>query len=465
MFNLNRISALILIAPAFLVVGAAGAAFGQCPTGTSFPTALDTPATLTVAVNNLGTNLTATLGPSDTTMVVSSTAGWVPYMMATVDTGANMEIVFVTSINSGTVLGISHPCENTTAISHSAGVPVVNNVTAYAGSTGPKSAIYALESFVYGGGLNGVINSGAQYQVPYYSTSPTGTAVSGDTGLTYNQPSATLTATNLTISSLTGSTQCLQVSTLGVVTGTGSACGSGGGGSGTVNPGTQYQVAYYPNTASAVSGHTGFTWNGTTVTVPALTITGFTTGCLNNTSGVVASTGVPCGSIGTASTSQVAVYSGANAIGGFSGFTYSSSILTVPSISAGSIKDTGFSSAQCVQTNSSGVFVGSGAACPTVSGTNGYVAFYTGSTSLGSDATFNYNSTTHVLFGSQLDFSSGIITGTLDITNAQITGLTVNGGGNTVYRCVSSGALPAGALTTNSASCGVSSTSTNISVN
>src|ERR1035438_8810294 len=107
--KLKRISLFVLSA-----VGV----FAQCPTGTTFPTSLDTDASLSIAVNNLGTNLTATLSPSDTTMIVSTTVGWLPYMLATVDVGANMEIVFVTSINTGTVLGISHPCENTSAITH-----------------------------------------------------------------------------------------------------------------------------------------------------------------------------------------------------------------------------------------------------------------------------------------------------------------------------------------------------------
>lgn len=41
--------------------------------------------------------------------------------------------------------------------------------------------------------------------------------------------SATQTLSNLTLSGITGSTQCLQANTSGVVSGTGSACGSGGG--------------------------------------------------------------------------------------------------------------------------------------------------------------------------------------------------------------------------------------------
>ena len=56
----------------------------------------------------------------------------------------------------------------------------------------------------------------------------------------------------LTLSTITGSTQCLQVNSSGVVSGTGSTCG--GGGSGTVNSGTSGQIAYYASTGTAVSG-------------------------------------------------------------------------------------------------------------------------------------------------------------------------------------------------------------------
>lgn len=50
---------------------------------------------------------------------------------------------------------------------------------------------------------------------------------------------------------IAGSTQCLQASSVGVLSGTGSACGNG---SGTVNSGTSGQLATYAATGTAVSG-------------------------------------------------------------------------------------------------------------------------------------------------------------------------------------------------------------------
>ncbi|QEL14802.1 beta strand repeat-containing protein [Limnoglobus roseus] len=75
-----------------------------------------------------------------------------------------------------------------------------------------------------------------------------------------------------TLTSITGSTQCLQVNSSGVVSGTGSTCGAGGGGSGTVNSGTANQLAFYSSTGTAVSGTSDITDSGTTVGVNVPTV-------------------------------------------------------------------------------------------------------------------------------------------------------------------------------------------------
>jgi hypothetical protein len=93
------------------------------------------------------------------------------------------------------------------------------------------------------------------------------------TGKTFNVP-VTVNG-NLTVASpgtvtlpVTGTgSQCLHVSSTGVVSGTGSDCGSGGGDppSGTVNSGTASQVAMYSGSGTAVSGDAVLTDNGTTL--------------------------------------------------------------------------------------------------------------------------------------------------------------------------------------------------------
>jgi len=89
-------------------------------------------------------------------------------------------------------------------------------------------------------------------------------------GKTFNVPvtvNGNLNVTSGTVTfPVTGSgSQCLHVSSTGVLTGTGADCGSGGGGSGTVNSGTASQLALYSGTGAAVSGDSGLTDNGTTL--------------------------------------------------------------------------------------------------------------------------------------------------------------------------------------------------------
>src|SRR5207302_176756 len=64
------------------------------------------------------------------------------------------------------------------------------------------------------------------------------------------------TTTNLTISSISGSTQCLQVDTNGVVTGAGGPCGTASlGGAGKAN-----QITFW-NTTTTVTSTAGLVWS------------------------------------------------------------------------------------------------------------------------------------------------------------------------------------------------------------
>jgi hypothetical protein len=106
----------------------------------------------------------------------------------------------------------------------------------------------------------------------YINVVPTGTNYLErltSAGKTFNVPvtvNGGLAVTGTVTFPVTGSgSQCLHVSSTGVLTGTGADCGSGGGGSGTVNSGTASQVALYSGTGAAVSGDSGLTDNGTTL--------------------------------------------------------------------------------------------------------------------------------------------------------------------------------------------------------
>jgi len=71
---------------------------------------------------------------------------------------------------------------------------------------------------------------------------------------------------NLTLPITGSGSQCLHVSSTGVVSGTGSDCGSGsGGGSGTVSGASAHQVAMYSADGSVVSGDSTLTDNGSTL--------------------------------------------------------------------------------------------------------------------------------------------------------------------------------------------------------
>jgi hypothetical protein len=104
-----------------------------------------------------------------------------------------------------------------------------------------------------------VVPTGSNYQERLTTAAKTfNVPVTVNGGLAVASGTVTLPVTG------TGS-QCLHVSSTGVLTGTGVDCGSGGGGSGTVNSGTASQVALYPGSGAAVSGDSALTDNGTTL--------------------------------------------------------------------------------------------------------------------------------------------------------------------------------------------------------
>jgi hypothetical protein len=123
--------------------------------------------------------------------------------------------------------------------------------------------------------------------------------VSGGVG-TIPAWSATPSFTGLTLSGISGSVQCLHVSSAGLISGTGSDCGSGGGAVSsvsnsdstlTISPTTGAVVASL-NTAHANS------WSAVqTFAASDLVLTG-ATGCVTASAGVLSGTGTACGAGG-----------------------------------------------------------------------------------------------------------------------------------------------------------------------
>lgn len=130
----------------------------------------------------------------------------------------------------------------------------------------------------------------------------TGSAVFG-TAPTITSPTI---GTAATLSYITGSTQCLHVDTSGVLTGTGSDCGSGGGGT---PGGSTTQVQY--NNAGSFGGITGATTNGTTLTLVAPVLGTPASGVATNLTGTAA--GLTAGNVTTNANLTGAITSTGNA--------------------------------------------------------------------------------------------------------------------------------------------------------
>ena len=130
------------------------------------------------------------------------------------------------------------------------------------GSSGNIGCIPAIAfgNTASGYSINTVNGGGLQYMFKDTGLAGDGTALPtlNTTGqFTVKNGTVTLPITG------TGS-QCLHVSSTGVLSGTGADCGSGGGsGSGTVNSGSASQVALYSANGTAVSGDSALTDNGT----------------------------------------------------------------------------------------------------------------------------------------------------------------------------------------------------------
>lgn len=91
-----------------------------------FPGGIANSSNLTVARDGVLTTLLSAQASTDTVAVVTSSAGWVPYMIATID--SEQELVTVVA---GNVLTVTRAFSGTTAAVHAIGVNVAANVDAY----------------------------------------------------------------------------------------------------------------------------------------------------------------------------------------------------------------------------------------------------------------------------------------------------------------------------------------------
>lgn len=178
---------------------------------------------------------------------------------------------------------------STTALSASGNVWLTNTLCA-SGNFLTSDATTGLVSCGTPAGSGTLTGNSTSTYLAFYTGA---TALTGNSGLTFATSTALLTTPSTTVtgafkvSSISGSTQCIHVDTTGLFSGTGSDCGSGGGGT----PGgstTQIQV----NQNGAFAGYSGFTYaSGTQIlsfvnaSSTNLTASGFLNSATLNVSG------------------------------------------------------------------------------------------------------------------------------------------------------------------------------------
>jgi hypothetical protein len=277
-------------------------------------------------------------------------------------------------------------------------VPITNGVSSTDCTTGGGTHYVQCQSngtvwsaYNASGAVSSVSNSDSSL-----TFSPTTGAVVGSLNVAHaNTWTATQTMSGLVLSGITGSTQCLQVNTGGVVSGTGSACGSGSSG---ISGGTSGFVAIF---GSATTITSGIALGTTGSDIPQLS-----GGLLNNS---VINWAAP-GAIG----------SGTANTGAFTTLSASSTV-TFPGIEG--------AGTYCVQVSSSGVLSNTGAACGSGSGAVNSVS--------NSDSTLVFSPTTGAVVGSLNLANPNTWTGLQTFgTHISIGGVTATGAtgtGNVVF--------------------------------
>ena len=175
-------------------------------------------------------------------------------------------------------------------------------ITLLTGSGSPESVLSANPGSYYGDYTNGIAyikasgtgNTGwIQYVKSVFGRVGAVTATSGDytvSQVTGAAPLASPTFTGNVTLPITGATQCLHVDALGVVTGTGSDCGAGGGGSAfSGGLGTSFQdVGQIAAPANPASGNCRLYFDTTSQLLTGLTSTG--ANCVPNPTSVAFNT-------------------------------------------------------------------------------------------------------------------------------------------------------------------------------
>ena len=121
-------------------------------------------------------------------------------------------------------------------------------------ATGGLDSFKAYQSTNSGDTYINASNSSGVVRVNYETGSGTGFNIYGGSSSTLYASFTGTTAIKFPGLASSSGHNCLQIDNSGYITNTGTACGSGGSGSGTVNSGSTGQIAYYAASGTAVSG-------------------------------------------------------------------------------------------------------------------------------------------------------------------------------------------------------------------
>lgn len=155
-----------------------------------------------------------------------------------------------------------------------------------------------------------------------------------------------ITTPAITLSTATGSTQCLQVNTSGVVAPTGTPCGSGGGGiTALTGDGTASGSGSVAFTLATVNSNVGSF--GSSTSIPSFTVNA--KGLITAASGNVVI--APAGTLSGTTLNSTVVSSSLTSLG------------TIISLLANNITDSALTSGNCVQASTSGLLTTTSAAC------------------------------------------------------------------------------------------------------
>jgi microcystin-dependent protein len=301
-----------------IIVAALALGFAGITRGADFPSTVSSDSTLLNAKNNCGTILTASVTSGATSLSVSDTSCFATVGYVTLDE----EAILCTGKTATSFTGCTRGADGTTAVSHTNGTPAYAFIVA-AHHNLLKNELVAISQYLLQGDQVHITTSSTPDMVGLGTSTPAYHMDIWDNGT--NGPLAVSTST-------TGSPKALAVNTSGNVTMNGSLSAGAGTFTSVTDSGLTSGRVPVAGSAGLLGDFSGFTHNGTTLTVAGLVNTGNATTAGNSTvTGTLASGAHTASSLTASSlTSGRVVTAGTGGLlQDFSGFTHNGTTLTV----------------------------------------------------------------------------------------------------------------------------------------